>query len=81
MDKVEIKKLETAEYEILEDMLYESVYQHDKNNLIPREVVNIPEVRVYIDKFGEQKDDYCLVGKNGKTDPLKTAESDPLKTV
>jgi len=61
MNKVRIRKLEIAEYGLLEDMLYEAVYRHDKNILVPREVVNIPEVRVYIDKFGEQKDDYCLV--------------------
>ena len=61
MDKIKIRELEPVEYGLLEDMLYEAVYQHDKNNLIPREVINIPEVRVYIDRFGEQKDDYCLV--------------------
>lgn len=67
MDKVEIRKLEIAEFGLLEDMLYEAIFQSDENNLIPREVVNAPEVRVYIDNFGRQKDDYCLVADfNGK---------------
>ncbi len=57
-----IRTLTPAEYPILEDMLYEAIYQPDENNLIPRDVINIPEVRVYIENFGEQKDDYCLVG-------------------
>lgn len=67
MEDITIRKLETFEYTLLENMLYEAVYQSDENNLIPREVVNIPAVRVYIDKFGEQEDDYCLVADlNGK---------------
>jgi ribosomal protein S18 acetylase RimI-like enzyme len=39
----------------------------DETNPIPREVVNVPQVRVYIDKFGQKKDDCCLVADlNGK---------------
>ena len=64
MDKirnVNIREIDSAEIHILEDMLYESIYQKDESNLIPREVINIPEVRVYIKYFGQKKDDYCLV--------------------
>ncbi|KAA6301727.1 MAG: Mycothiol acetyltransferase [Candidatus Ordinivivax streblomastigis] len=61
MDKVVIREITTNELSILEDLLYESVYQPDETNLVPREVVNIPQIRVYIDKFGQKEDDYCLV--------------------
>lgn len=57
-----IRTLTPTEYPILEDMLYEAIYQPDENNLIPRDVINIPEVRVYIEHFGKQEDDFCLVG-------------------
>ncbi len=58
-----IRKIKTEEIDILEDMLYESVYQSDITNPIPREVTNVPEVRVYIEKFGQKKDDHCLVAE------------------
>jgi len=64
---VTIREIKSNELGQLEDMLYEAVFQPDEENLIPREVVNLPEVRVYIDKFSEKKDDYCLVADlNGK---------------
>ncbi len=59
--KIKIREIKSEEIGILEEMLYESIYQPDKTKLIPRDVVKIPEVRVYIEKFGQKKDDYCLV--------------------
>ena len=58
-----IRELKTEEVGILEDMLYNAIYQPDETNPIPRVVINIPEVSVYIDKFGSKKDDYCLVAE------------------
>lgn len=62
-----IRPLEKNEYHILEDMLYEAIYQPDENNLVSKEVLHVPEIRVYIEDFGRKKDDYCLVADvNGK---------------
>ena len=61
-NNVTIREIKQSELGILEDMLYEAIYQPDKNNLIPRSVLNIPEVNVYIRDFGKEKADYCLVG-------------------
>ena len=56
-----IREIKTEEVIILEDMLYESIYQADEKNPISREVINVPKVHIYIDNFGQKKDDYCLV--------------------
>ena len=62
-----IREIRQNEIEKLEDMLYESIYQSDEQNPIPRSVLDIPKVRVYIKDFGKLKDDYCLVAEsNGK---------------
>lgn len=58
---ITIREIKQSELGILEDMLYEAIYQPDKNNLIPRSVLNIPEVNTYIRDFGKEKADYCLV--------------------
>ncbi len=62
-----IREIQPEEIYKLEDMLYEAIYQPDKNNFIPRSVLKIPEVNAYIKDFGEKEHDYCLVADlNGK---------------
>lgn len=61
LENIHIRKIKISEIPILEEMLYQSIYQKDELNLIPRSVIDIPEVKVYIDAFGQKKDDYCLV--------------------
>ncbi len=61
MNEIKIREIKENEIGNLEDMLYEAVYQPDENNIIPRDVIKIPRVYAYIDKFGTLNDDYCLV--------------------
>lgn len=56
-----IRSLKENEIYILEDLLYEAVFQADEANPISRDVVHIPRVRAYIKDYGTHKDDYCLV--------------------
>lgn len=58
-----IRELEPAEIPILENMLYEAIYQPDENNPIPESVLKIPQVEAYIKDFGSRKDDYCLIAE------------------
>ena len=58
---ITIRKIQTSEIYLLKDMLYEAIYQPDENNLIPRSVIETPEVDAYIKDFGKRADDYCLV--------------------
>ena len=62
-DKIVIRELKTKEVTILEDMLYEAIYQPDETNLISREIIKLPEISVYIDNFGQKENDYCLVAE------------------
>ena len=63
MQETIIREIRKSEIEKLEDMLYEAIYQSDEQNPIPRSVLDIPKVRVYIKDFGKLKDDYCLVAE------------------
>jgi ribosomal protein S18 acetylase RimI-like enzyme len=61
-----IRELKNNEVYILEDMLYEAIYQPDESKPISREVINQPNLRAYIDSWG-QPDDLCIVAEvNGK---------------
>ncbi|CDX02948.1 Acetyltransferase GNAT [Desulfitobacterium hafniense] len=55
-----IREIQLHELGILEDMLYEAIFQPDENNLLPREVIKQPKIGVYIDNWGKP-DDLCLV--------------------
>jgi ribosomal protein S18 acetylase RimI-like enzyme len=59
--EINIRGIKSEEAHILEDLLYAAIYQPDTAVPIPRSVINSPEVRVYIENFGQKSDDYCLV--------------------
>ena len=62
-----IREMQSSEYLLLEDFLYQAIYQPDKTNLAPRSIIEKPELQVYIKDFGKQKDDYCYCAEvNGK---------------
>ena len=52
--------MKESEYLLLSDFLYESIFQRDENKKIPRSVLKLPSFNVYIENFGNQKDDICL---------------------
>ena len=55
-----IREMHPKEYPLLEDFLYQAIYQPDKTNLAPRSIIKKPELQVYIKDFGTKKDDYCF---------------------
>lgn len=57
-----IRKIKKEEIGVLEDFLYEAIFQKDENNLLPKDIIKKPELSIYIDNFGE-KDDNCLVAE------------------
>lgn len=55
----QIREMQPEEYPLLEDFLYEAIFQRDENNLLPRSVIEQPALKIYIEDFG-RKGDYCL---------------------
>jgi ribosomal protein S18 acetylase RimI-like enzyme len=52
--------MQSQEYYLLDDFLYEAIFQRDETNLLPQTIIKNPELQVYIEGFGSKKDDYCL---------------------
>ena len=48
---------------LLRDFLYEAIYIPEGMDAPPKEVVDLPELRVYIEDFGKKKDDFCLMAE------------------
>lgn len=57
-----IRELETSEYWVLEDFLYEAIFVLEGVEVPSRDILELPEIRLYIEDFGK-KDDLCLVAE------------------
>ncbi|MGN0630612.1 MAG: GNAT family N-acetyltransferase [Ruminococcus sp.] len=58
-----IRPIRESEYNILSDFLYEAIFIPEGIEAPPREIINQPELQVYITDFGKQKGDLCFVAE------------------
>lgn len=56
----QIRKMKPSEYPLLDDFLYQAIFQRDETNLAPKSIIEEPALQMYIQDFGTMKDDYCL---------------------
>lgn len=61
-----IREIRRSEYNVLEDFLYEAIFVPEGALLPPKEIINAPQLQVYIADFGKKKDDICLVAEVGR---------------
>lgn len=62
--KYQIRPMQPDEIPLLKNFLYEAIYQRNDQELLPRSIIEKPEIKVFIDDFGK-KDDNCLVALVG----------------
>ncbi len=58
-----IRPISINEHGLLKDFLYEAIFIPKGVEAPPKEIIDRPELQVYIKNFGEQKGDYCLVAE------------------
>ncbi len=61
MNSAIIRKMLSEEYYLMEDFMYEAIYHPDPKNPYPKDVIYLPQVRVYWDNWGKGENDRCLV--------------------
>ena len=59
-----IRELKQDEVNILNTFLYEAIFIPDGVDAPPYEVINKPELQVYVADFGKQKGDICYVAES-----------------
>ena len=59
-----IRSLQINETSLLRDFLYEAIFVPEGMNAPPRNVVDLPELQVYIQDFGSRIGDYALVAES-----------------
>lgn len=50
----------------MKEFLYEAIFQPDETSSAPKSIIEKPELKVYIENFGQKKDDYCLCAETDK---------------
>ena len=58
-----IRKLKQEEVKILDKFLYEAIFIPKGVEAPPMEIINRPELRVYVDEFGTKNGDICFVAE------------------
>lgn len=59
--EVTIREIQKQEYPLLENFLYEAIFIPEGVASPPKTIIASPELQVYIDHFGESRDDHGLV--------------------
>ena len=58
--KLTIRPIKECELSLLEDFLYEAVFQKQGDAPLPRNVIQKPEIKLYIEDFGKEHD-ICFI--------------------
>ena len=62
MRKLKIREIKQKELSLLQDFLYEAIFKKDEKSPLSKKAIKKPELKVYIEDFG-QEDDNCLVAE------------------
>ncbi len=61
-----IRDMLREEHYLLDDFLYEAIFIPDGAKAPNREIINSPDLQVYISGFGKERSDICLVAQVDK---------------
>ena len=60
-----IRKLKQDESKVLDTFLYEAIFIPEGVSAPPKDIINQPDLQVYVKDFGKNKGDLCLVAQVG----------------
>lgn len=60
---ITIRELQKEEYPLLDHFLYEAIFIPEGIEPPPKTIITSPELQVYVEHFGESKDDWGLVAE------------------
>lgn len=60
---VTIREIKKQEYPLLDHFLYEAIFVPEGIEPPPKTIITTPELQVYVERFGELKDDLGLVAE------------------
>lgn len=61
-----VRNIREDEYRVLSDFLYEAIFIPEGAKAPLKDIIDKPELQVYISDFGKHDGDYCLVAESEK---------------
>lgn len=61
-----IRHMNNKEIALLDDFLYEAIFIPEGVDAPPKEIINAPELQIYVQDFGKQEGDICFVAEVDK---------------
>lgn len=58
-----LREIKKSEYSLLNDFLYEAIFIPEGVEPPPKSIITAPELQIYVDHFGDFKDDHGLVAE------------------
>ena len=58
-----IRQIKSNEYSLLGNFLYEAIFIPEGVEAPSKEIINVPELQVYVQDFGKQEGDNCFVAE------------------
>ena len=58
-----LREIKKSEYSLLNDFLYEAIFIPEGVEPPPKSIIAAPELQIYVDHFGDFKDEYGLVAE------------------
>ena len=58
-----IRKLKESEYNLLENFLYEAIFIPNGETPPPKNIIELPELKIYIENFGQLEGDLAIVAE------------------
>ncbi len=58
-----IRPITSREYSLLDDYLYEAIFIPEGVEASPKDIINAPELQVYVESFGTRDGDICFVAE------------------
>lgn len=68
-----IRALRAEEVDLLKEFLYEAIFLPEGVEPPAREIIELPELKIYYEDFGTGPGDYCLVAADDRRDDGKVA--------
>ena len=62
---VTIREIQKQDHPLLDNFLYEAIFIPDGVEPPPKTIITSPELQVYVEGFGESKDDWGLMAEVG----------------
>jgi ribosomal protein S18 acetylase RimI-like enzyme len=60
-----IREIQKQEYPLLDNFLYEAIFVPEGIEPPTKSIISSPELQIYVERFGESKDDWGLVAEVG----------------